>query len=135
MPTRKIVVISSQIVQDAYNPATPNEVLCCNCQEVLFTGQNIHNTLLRLDAIDGLTGIGFNYTGTLLEINGNPPTYPVYLSPGETFTFLVQICYDNTGVDGYIKFQFSTNEHGVEAFYYLPLTCADLESFISPNNL
>jgi len=133
MPTRKIVVTSSQIVQDTYNPATPNEVICCTCQEVLFTGQNIHNTLLRLNAINGLTGIGVNYDGTLLEINGNPPTYPVYLNPGETFTFLVRICYQNLGVtDGYIKFQFSTNEHGVEDFYYLPLTCANLESFVSP---
>jgi hypothetical protein len=132
MPTRKIVVTSSQIVQDTYNPATPNEVICCKCQEVLFTAQNIHNTLLRLNDIDGLTGSGLNYGGTLLEINGIPPTYPVYLSPGETFTFLVKICYNNTGLDGYIKFRFSTNEHGFDDFYYLPLTCANLESFVSP---
>lgn len=133
MPTRKIVVTSSQIVQDVYNPATPNSVICCTCQEVLFTAQNIHNTLLRLDSIDGLDGVaGVDFTGLLLEVNGNPPTFPVYLNPGQSFSFLVSICSLQTSNDGYIKFDFITIEHGAEGFYYLPLSCVDMSTFISP---
>ncbi len=130
---RKIQITSSQIVQDVYNPASSNNILCCTCQEVLFTAMNVHNTILRVDAIDGLDGIaGSHFTGSLLEINGNPPTFPVFLNPGQTFTFLVEICWASTGYDGYIKPTFSTIEHGLEPVYYVPLSCVDPSTFISP---
>lgn len=132
---RKLVIVSDQIFQNTYDPNDPNLIICDCCQTTTFTIQNVHNTNLKLLDILGATGGGFNYTSSLLSVNGDtPPNFGYWIAPGETLSFDLAICAEGIA-DGYIKFQLVTAEHGVEQFYYIPLQCVDPFSIVTPQPL
>ncbi len=94
MPARKIEIISGIDLLGS------NNILdCLECQEVVITAQNVHNTSLTLQDIQ-LNFIGAlppDISYSILEVNGGTPSYPYTIGVGDTFTFKLQACFAIAG--------------------------------------
>lgn len=128
---RKIEIVSGLEVYDAQIsfPAQNNLLCCVPCQQVNVVFQNVHNTALEI------TNISLTYdaslTVSIISINGNAPLYPVIVGSGATFTVKLELCRGTGALSPYWKFFFTTREHGIEDFYYVPMECVTIDDMTS----
>lgn len=109
-------------------PNGPTNYLdCCQvCQTATVTFINDHNSTLNIiDFITDLTGSGLS-TVNISAINGLPPSGPIVIASGATFTMDLEICWDGVtsplgGWDAY----FVTAEHGNELAWTFEMECVD----------
>lgn len=129
MPARHIEVVSGLNMYDSQPFLPTNNLLCClSCQNVTVIFQNVHNTSLTLTAI---TITGSYFPTTVIAINGNPPSFPISIASGATFSVTFQICVDvNNQIEDYWKFFFTTVQHDDEEFYYVPMTCVTFANLL-----
>jgi len=121
MPARKIEIISGIDLLGS------NNILdCLECQEVVITAQNVHNTSLTLQDIQ-LNFIGAlppDISYSILEVNGGTPSYPYTIGVGDTFTFKLQACFAIAGGTSNfsVDLVFYTAEHLDEDPYPISFT-------------
>lgn len=129
MPSRKIDIISG------LSTDLNNNLLCCNdCQSVVCTFQNVHNTSLTIDGFSyelAAQNIGFS----LQAVNGLPISLPIVVNSGDTFTFTLRICYLNVGLANILAVRFHTEEHDYEPTFVFPFTCVTLYDLGVPSTI
>ena len=104
-----------------------NYLDCCSvCQTATVTFINDHNTTLNIIDFDlDLIGSGLASV-TITAVNGLPPSVPIVIASGATFTMDLEICWDGvTSPLGNWLGKFITTEHGPELSWSFEMECVD----------